>query len=270
MKLPGLLNTALVLASLALLAHAAAEFDVFKHINPLIGTSNGGHVFPGATLPFGMAKAVADVNGEGQGGFATDGSNITGFSHMHDDGTGGGASLGNFPLFPQAGCPGDDLDRCKFSKVDRAVPRINGTASAHPGYFAVSLNSSVHAEMTVTNHTALYRFTFPNSGTAAPKSQLANETPLSPLILVDLTDLSDSRSGGNVSVNPQTGRMTGNGTFAPSFGVGSYVLHFCADFSGANVREAGIWLNNRAGNATTHTTLAADNVNIPPLPAGAY
>lgn len=50
---------------------------------------NGGHVFPGATLPFGMAKASADVNGEDQGGFASDNSNITGFSHMHDSGTGG-------------------------------------------------------------------------------------------------------------------------------------------------------------------------------------
>lgn len=28
-------------------------FDVFKYIDPLIGTSEGGHVFPGATLPFG-------------------------------------------------------------------------------------------------------------------------------------------------------------------------------------------------------------------------
>ncbi len=35
------------------------------------------------------------------------------------------------------------------------------TVSARPGYFAVSLNTSVFAEMTVTNHTALYRFTFP-------------------------------------------------------------------------------------------------------------
>ncbi len=48
-----------------------------------------GHVFPGATLPFGMAKAVADVNTELQGGFASDDGDITGFSHMHDSGTGG-------------------------------------------------------------------------------------------------------------------------------------------------------------------------------------
>jgi putative alpha-1,2-mannosidase len=37
-----------------------------------------------------MAKAVADVNDpeEKQGGFASTGD-ITGFSHMHDSGTGG-------------------------------------------------------------------------------------------------------------------------------------------------------------------------------------
>jgi putative alpha-1,2-mannosidase len=48
--------------------------------------SLAGHVFAGATLPFGMVKAVADVNGENQGGFSTDGSNVIGFSHMHDSG----------------------------------------------------------------------------------------------------------------------------------------------------------------------------------------
>ncbi len=38
-----------------------------------------------------MAKSVADVANpeEQQGGFASDDSNITGFSHMHDTGTGG-------------------------------------------------------------------------------------------------------------------------------------------------------------------------------------
>lgn len=48
--------------------------DPFQFVDPLIGTINGGHVFPGATLPFGMAKAVADVNGEAQGGYASDNS----------------------------------------------------------------------------------------------------------------------------------------------------------------------------------------------------
>ena len=40
-----------------------------------------------------MAKAVADVNGDNTGGFASDGSNVTGFSQMHDSGTGGVSTL---------------------------------------------------------------------------------------------------------------------------------------------------------------------------------
>jgi putative alpha-1,2-mannosidase len=37
----------------------------------------------------GMAKAVADTRGENQAGFAYDTDLVTGFSHMHDSGTGG-------------------------------------------------------------------------------------------------------------------------------------------------------------------------------------
>jgi putative alpha-1,2-mannosidase len=86
----------------ALLTNSSLPYRL-NLVDPLIGTANGGHVFPGATLPFGMAKAGADVNAENQGGFSTDGTegvsppvpgfttegNITGFSHMHDSGTGG-------------------------------------------------------------------------------------------------------------------------------------------------------------------------------------
>ena len=209
-----------------------------------------------------MAKASADVNNpnEKQGGFATDGGEITGFSHMHDSGTGGvghikdekhheltpvqSPSLGNFPIFPQVGCPGGVLDNCLFTKADRASQWINSSVEAHPGYFAVTLNTSIKAEMTVTNHTALYRLTFlPNSTTCANQTAF----PYNPLILVDLTDLPESRINGTIEVNETTGRITGNGTFSPSFGLGSYDLHFCADFSGAAVNDTGVFMNNRAG-----------------------
>ena len=46
--------------------------------------------------PTGMAKAVADCNGDKEGGYASDGSNITGFSSMHDSGTGGVSEYVNF------------------------------------------------------------------------------------------------------------------------------------------------------------------------------
>ncbi|RMY66537.1 hypothetical protein D0863_08369 [Hortaea werneckii] len=254
--------TGLALTELALCQSGA---DILNFVNPLIGTVDGGHVFPGATLPFGMAKAVADVNGEDQGGFASDGSNITGFSHMHDSGTGGSPSLGNFPLFPQAGCPGDILNNCFFPKETRATPRINGSVRAHPGYFAVEMATNIKAEMTVTNHTALYRFSF-------PETPVENNATLSPLILADLTDLPDSRINGSVTVDEETGRITGSGSFSPSFGIGSYTLYFCADFNGAAAKDTGVFMNNRAGSEPKNLSTVQDGVNNSPeiLPAGAW
>lgn len=75
-------------------SNAQNATNILSFVDPLIGTINGGHVFAGASLPFSMAKAVADTNGdELQGGYASDGSNITGFSHLHDSGTGGVSSF---------------------------------------------------------------------------------------------------------------------------------------------------------------------------------
>jgi putative alpha-1,2-mannosidase len=42
-------------------------------------------------------------------------------------------------------------------------------------------------------------------------------------------------------VEPDIGRVYGNGTFRPSFGKGSYVLNFCADFRGSHLEDAGTW-----------------------------
>lgn len=58
-------------------------------IQLVVCSSIPGNVFAGASLPYGLAKAVADTNSESnQGGFTTDGTPITGFSSMHDSGTG--------------------------------------------------------------------------------------------------------------------------------------------------------------------------------------
>ena len=140
---------------------------------------------------------------------------------------------------------------------------------AKPGFFAVSLNTSIHTEMTVTNHTALYRFNFP-SNLSTTLYQNQTTLPYSPLILVDLTDLPDSITNGAVQVNETTGRLTGSGTFNPSFGIGTYNLSFCADFSGAPLRDTGVWINNRAGSQPKMLKRMADGVNSPPLPAGAW
>jgi putative alpha-1,2-mannosidase len=202
-----------------------------------------------------MAKAVADTNSESnQGGFALDGSNVTGFSTMHDSGTGGSPSLGNFALFPYSSCVNDTVDGCDYPKTTRAIPFVNNTVKASPGYFGLTLSSGIAVDMTTAQHTSLFRFKFP----AGSKS---------PLILMDLTDLSDSRQdNASVTVDGSTGRMTGNGRFLPSFGSGNYVLYFCADFqSSGGIRDNGIFSNSRAGTNVKQLKISR-SINGYPLP----
>ncbi|KAK3318758.1 glycoside hydrolase family 92 protein [Apodospora peruviana] len=244
---------------------AQDTFDPLDYVEPLIGASNGGNVFPGASLPYGMAKAVADTNsGSNQGGFTLDGAAVTGFSMMHDSGTGGSPSLGNFPLFPYTNCPSSDIDQCAFPKKTRARYGgfSNGSVVAKPGMFGITLNSSIQAEMTVTQHAALFRFTFPSVGT--------DGQPAQPLILQDLSDLSDSRQdNGTVSVDATTGRITGSARFVSSFSAGSYVLYFCTDFKGGEILDNGIFVNSRASAGVKNLTVSR-SINGYPLPGGAF
>ena len=215
-----------------------------------------------------MAKSSPDSTDDNQGGFATDGGGITGFSHMHDSGTGGSQSLGNFEIFPQIGCLGDDITRCLWTKNDRTTNYSNESVEARPGYFALNLDTPIRAEMTVSNRTALYRFTFQGNQSSSGNDAV----PYSPLILADLTDLPNSRINGSAFSDLKTGRLSGSGTFSPSFGVGSYVLHFCADFQGASVRRTGVFDNNRPSTSINNIHPVDDGIDGSPdiLPAGSW
>lgn len=74
-----------------------------------------GNVFPAATLPYGMAKPGPDTDDpSNQGGFTFTNSHVTGFSQMHDSGTGGSPSLGVFPV-----------RYCEFLVIWRAMLRLS-------------------------------------------------------------------------------------------------------------------------------------------------
>lgn len=229
---------------------------MFTGVDDRFLTDSIGNVFAGASLPYGMAKAVADTNSpSNQGGFTLDGSNITGFSSLHDSGTGGNPSLGNFPLFPYPKCKGDDVNGCAYPKKERHIGYHADSVKASPGYFALTMNSGIKVDMTVSHHTSLFRFQFPTDGAS------------SPLILLDLTDLSDSRQdNGTISVDASTGRMTGHARFLPSFGSGSYVPYFCVDFqSSSAVRDNGIFVNSRASTDVKELRISR-SINGYPLP----
>ncbi|MDA3780703.1 MAG: hypothetical protein PF487_10865, partial [Bacteroidales bacterium] len=91
--------------------------DFTQYVNPFIGTSKMGHVFPGATAPFGMVQLSPQTNFEVM--FKEDGSYISksyeycagyqyrdstiiGFSHTNLSGT-GHSDLGDFLIMPATG-----------------------------------------------------------------------------------------------------------------------------------------------------------------------
>ncbi|KAF5328370.1 hypothetical protein D9619_013241 [Psilocybe cf. subviscida] len=216
--------------------------DPASLVNAFIGTTNGGHVFPGATLPHGMIKAGMDTDSPGNhAGYDGDPTfNVTGFSQLHDSGTGGAVPLSNFKLFPFLQC--STFEKCPTSMANRKVLRkvlSNGLPddAASPGYFATNLTNDIRVELTATRRTALQRYTFP-AGTTNPR------------ILVDITnDGQKSSTNPEMTLDPDTARVVGGASFSASFGPGRYNAFTCVDFKAEGYTlgkptESGVWLSN--------------------------
>ncbi|KAI0030576.1 glycoside hydrolase family 92 protein [Vararia minispora EC-137] len=242
------------LAALAALTGAAqaqnAANDPSSFVNLFIGVTNGGHVFPGATLPHGMAKAGMDTDSPGaQAGYDADPQfNVVGFSSLHDSGTGGGISLSHFKIFPTLNCP-NGFDSCLTSANSRKVPRklkSDGTVDdfASPGYFSTNLTNGVRVELTAASRASLQRHTFPAPNNA---SQI-------PRINVDVTNAAGgSATTPLLGINGKSGRVTAAANFQASFGPGRYNVFGCVEFaretSGRSVQpvapiEWGVWQSN--------------------------
>jgi putative alpha-1,2-mannosidase len=171
-----------------------------------------------------MAKPVADSSTawQNQAGFLHDNSKIKGFSQMHDEGTGGQPSLGNFPI-SMGNCNGSDWDSCPTTSIFRSADRV-GEPRAEVGSFSIRIDTGydigisyssvliLTADMTSTRRTNLFRIT-------------AVDYTDVPVLSVGLFDLSESTLGVFAEVRSDS-RVIGNGTFKPSFGEGIRAMCF--------------------------------------------
>ncbi|KAI1787036.1 glycoside hydrolase family 92 protein [Ganoderma leucocontextum] len=221
--------------------------DPASRVNLFIGTTSTGHAFPGVTLPHGMVKVGMDTDsGDNHAGYdANPNTSATGFSQLHDDGTGGSVPLSLFKVWPFASCGDGDNNRFEVCPCDinsRKVKRkllADGSADdvAEPGYFASNLSTNIRVELTATKRAALHRYTFPSNSTI-------------PRLVVDVTnDGQQSNSLPVVNVDPASGRVTAGATFAASFGPGQYRAYTCMDFKGVGFdlgppAEYGTYLGN--------------------------
>ncbi|KAJ2917985.1 hypothetical protein MD484_g2436, partial [Candolleomyces efflorescens] len=227
--------------------------DPASYVNAFIGTVNVGHVFPGANLPHGMIKAGLDTDSPGNhAGYDGDPQyNVTGFSQLHDSGTGGSIPLSNFKLWAYASC--SSFEKCPSGIVQRKLKRKvldDGSPDdyASPGYFSTNLTNNIRVELTATRRTALHRYTFP-AGTTHPRIlvDIANDGQRSatyPQVSID--QLGD---GDEESSSYQSGRVRGGAEFAASFGPGRYKAFVCVTFRGEGYElgkptEFGAYSNN--------------------------
>ncbi|KAI0672074.1 glycoside hydrolase family 92 protein [Trametes maxima] len=202
--------------------------DPASRVNLFIGTTSSGHAFPGVTLPHGMVKVGMDTDSpDNHAGYDSNPSFfVTGFSQLHDDGTGGSVPLSLFKIWPFASCGSNNrFETCPTDINSRKVLRktlMDGSPddAAEPGYFASNLSTNIRVELTATRRAALHRYTFPENTTI-------------PRLVVDITnDGQQSNSNPVVHIDSNTGRVTGGAMFAASFGPGTYRAYTCVDFKG--------------------------------------
>ncbi|OFX85798.1 MAG: sugar hydrolase [Bacteroidetes bacterium GWF2_33_16] len=154
--------------------------NLIQFVNPLVGTKNMGHTYPGATVPFGMVQLSPEtdtvqyeLNGKYNGdvykycsGYQYDDKTIVGFSHTHFSGT-GHSDLGDFLIMPTVGDlklnPGISANpesgyRSRFS---------HDNETAQPAYYKVMLDDyNIIAELTASNRVGFHQYTFPKSDSA--------------------------------------------------------------------------------------------------------
>lgn len=158
--------------------HAQTDQKV-HYVNPMIGTEGMGHTFPGACAPFGIVQLSPDtdtiphnINGVYQGkvyeycaGYQHTDNTIVGFSHTHLSGT-GHSDLGDVMIMPQTG-------RLLLNPSTSDAPE-NGyrqrfshdTEKAEAGYYEVTLEDGVHAQLTATKRVGVHKYTFPQRADA--------------------------------------------------------------------------------------------------------
>ncbi|WP_055494729.1 GH92 family glycosyl hydrolase [Streptomyces sp. TP-A0356] len=216
--------------------------DPTAYVDPLIGTRNGGNVFPGAVVPFGMLSwSPENTRGDATrtaapGGYQYDATRVRGFSLTHMSGTGCAGGGGDIPFFPYAGevtsSPASDTKDAVY-----AADFAHADETAEPGHYKVGLSSGVTADLTATARTGSGRFTFPA------------DKPASLLIRTANSEVGSADS--SVTIDPATRTVSGSvtsgdfcGYLDPEGQRSYYTLYFTARFD-RDFTATGTWQDDK-------------------------
>lgn len=160
------LSTSLLFATISTLSWA--QDSLISYVDPFIGTGGHGHTFPGAAVPFGMVQLSPDNGRSGWdwcSGYHYSDSLIAGFSHMHLSGTGIGDWL-DISVMPLE-APLDDTTK------GVKIPFSHDNERASPGYYQVTLDNGIQAELTASERIGYHRYTYPQIDTPVVRFDLA-------------------------------------------------------------------------------------------------
>ena len=140
--------------------------NLTRYVDPYIGSGFHGHVFVGASVPFGAVQLGPTNLSEGwdwSSGYHISDSTIIGFQHTHLSGTGIG-DLGDISFMPTTGAikvVKGTIENMQsgyvslFSHKDEVVK---------PGYYQVKLKRyDINVALTATTRVGMHKYTFPAS-----------------------------------------------------------------------------------------------------------
>ena len=173
--------------------------QVVNYVDPFVGTGAHGHTYPGATVPFGAVQLSPDTrrgNWDACSGYHYSDSILFGFSHTHLSGT-GCIDLGDILFHPTVSklllkATGDIYTPLAFSHKNE---------SASPGYYKVTLNEGITAELSATSHTGIHRYTFPASEHAILVIDMAHLLDKETITAAEITRTSTSEIVGMRTTN---------------------------------------------------------------------
>ncbi len=129
--------------------------SLINYVDPFLGTGGHGHVYPGATVPFGMVQLSPD-NGTDEwdwcSGYHYSSDSIAGFSHTHLSGTGIGdwCDVSVLPL----------TDTFSIRKPKTKISFNHKNEKASPGFYSVALDNGVLCNFTSTERVGYHQYNF--------------------------------------------------------------------------------------------------------------
>lgn len=159
------LLAACILAALFTPSASPGHADDFTgSVDPWIGSGGHGHVFVGASVPFGGVQVGPTNFHQGWdwcSGYHYSDSILAGFTHLHLSGT-GIADLGDILVMPYTGKLLTGPGSLKDPDAGYASRYRHDREQVHPGFYSVDLlDHDVHVELTATERVGLHRYRYP-------------------------------------------------------------------------------------------------------------